>query len=72
MTEETQFAIGAKVRCSDGSCGEVRRLVIDPAPETVTHLVVQPLEASVLSGWRVSNLTADPGVWRSWASPRSG
>jgi sporulation protein YlmC with PRC-barrel domain len=42
MTEETQFAIGAKVRCSDGSCGEVRRFVIDPAAETVTHLVVQP------------------------------
>jgi len=42
MAEETPFAIGAKAYCSDGSCGEVRRLVIDPAADTVTHLVVQP------------------------------
>jgi sporulation protein YlmC with PRC-barrel domain len=42
MAEETQFAIGAKASCSDGPCGEVRRLIIDPAAETVTHLVVQP------------------------------
>jgi len=42
MAEETRFAIGAKVTCSDGSCGEVRRLIIDPAADTVTHLVVQP------------------------------
>ncbi len=40
--EETQFAIGMRASCSDGSCGEVRRLVIDPAAETVTHLVIQP------------------------------
>jgi sporulation protein YlmC with PRC-barrel domain len=42
MAQETQFAIGAKASCSDGSCGEVRRLVIDPATDTVTHLVIQP------------------------------
>jgi len=42
MAEETQFAIGAKAHCSDGPCGEVRRLVIDPAADTVTHLVIQP------------------------------
>jgi sporulation protein YlmC with PRC-barrel domain len=42
MAEETQFAIGEKASCSDGPCGEVRRLIIDPATETVTHLVVQP------------------------------
>jgi PRC-barrel domain len=42
MAGETQFAIGAKASCSDGSCGEVRRLVIDPVTDTVTHLVVQP------------------------------
>ena len=28
--------------CSDGSCGEVRRLIIDPATDKVTHLVIQP------------------------------
>ena len=42
MAEETPFAIGAKAICSDGPCGEVRRLIIDPATETVTHLVIQP------------------------------
>jgi sporulation protein YlmC with PRC-barrel domain len=42
MAEETQFTLGAKAHCSDGSCGEVRRLIIDPAANTVTHLVVQP------------------------------
>jgi sporulation protein YlmC with PRC-barrel domain len=42
MAEETRFAIGAKASCSDGACGEVRRLIIDPATDAVTHLVVQP------------------------------
>ena len=37
-----QFTIGAKASCTDGHCGEVRRLIIDPATETVTHLVIQP------------------------------
>jgi hypothetical protein len=42
MAEEIRFAIGAKASCSDGACGELRRLVIDPATEQVTHLVIQP------------------------------
>ena len=42
MAGEPQFTIGAKARCTDGHCGEVRRLIIDPATETVTHLVIQP------------------------------
>ena len=42
MAEETRFAIGVKASCSDGPCGEVRRLIVDPASDTVTHLVVQP------------------------------
>ena len=37
-----QFTIGARASCTDGHCGEVRRLIIDPATETVTHLVIQP------------------------------
>jgi sporulation protein YlmC with PRC-barrel domain len=39
---EAEFAIGAEVSCSDGFCGKVSRLVIDPAARTVTHLVVEP------------------------------
>jgi hypothetical protein len=42
MAGETEFAIGATVSCSDGVCGEVRRMIVDPATDTVTHLVVGP------------------------------
>jgi hypothetical protein len=41
MAAETEFAIGARASCSDGYCGELRRLIIDPATDTVTHLVIQ-------------------------------
>jgi sporulation protein YlmC with PRC-barrel domain len=41
MGAETEFTIGARASCSDGPCGEVKRLVFDPATETVTHLVIQ-------------------------------
>ena len=42
MAGEPQFTIGARASCTDGPCGEVRRLIIDPATEAVTHLVIQP------------------------------
>jgi sporulation protein YlmC with PRC-barrel domain len=42
MAAEPQFTIGARASCTDGHCGHVRRLIIDPATETVTHLVIQP------------------------------
>jgi sporulation protein YlmC with PRC-barrel domain len=42
MAEETPFEIGAEADCSDGPCGEVRRFIIDPATETVTHLIIEP------------------------------
>ena len=42
MAGGAQFTIGARASCTDGHCGEVRRLIIDPATETVTHLVIQP------------------------------
>jgi len=42
VAEASEFTIGAKASCSDGSCGEVSRLVIDPAAGTVTHLVITP------------------------------
>jgi hypothetical protein len=41
VAAEAEFRIGARASCSDGSCGEVRRLIIDPATDTVTHLVIQ-------------------------------
>ncbi len=38
----TDFVMGARVICSDGFCGEVKRTILDPAARTVTHLVVGP------------------------------
>lgn len=40
--ETTQFTIGSEARCTDGVCGEVSRVVVDPVARTVTHLVVEP------------------------------
>ena len=42
MAEAMQFTIGADVGCTDGACGEVIRVVIDPVARAVTHLVVEP------------------------------
>jgi sporulation protein YlmC with PRC-barrel domain len=42
MADTTPFTIGANVSCTDGACGEVSRLIVDPAADTVTHLVVEP------------------------------
>jgi hypothetical protein len=42
MAKDTEFAIGAKVSCSDGLCGELTRIVLDTDGRTVTHLVVEP------------------------------
>ena len=41
MAEET-FTIGSEVSCTDGVCGELTRVVIDPVADTLTHLVVEP------------------------------
>ena len=42
MAGESQFTIGARASATDGPCGEVSRLIIDPATDTVTHLAIQP------------------------------
>ena len=39
---ETSFAIGADARCTDGVCGKVSRVVVDPVARAVTHLMVEP------------------------------
>jgi hypothetical protein len=38
----TQLMIGADVSCSDGPCGKVTRLIVEPGSEVVTHVVVDP------------------------------
>jgi sporulation protein YlmC with PRC-barrel domain len=43
MSEETaEFTIGSEVACSDGVCGELTRVVVDPVARALTHLVVEP------------------------------
>ncbi len=42
MTVTTEYTIGSEVTCSDGACGELRRVVVDPVARTLTHLVVEP------------------------------
>ena len=37
-----QYTIGVEVTCSDGVCGDLRRVVIDPVARVLTHLVVEP------------------------------
>ena len=34
--------MGAEASCADGPGGKVTRVIIDPATETVTHLVIEP------------------------------
>ncbi len=42
MTQATQFTIGSEALCTDGACGKVTRVVVDPVARAVTHLVVEP------------------------------
>jgi sporulation protein YlmC with PRC-barrel domain len=39
---EITLMIGGDASCTDGACGEVRRVVIDPVARRVTHLMVEP------------------------------
>jgi sporulation protein YlmC with PRC-barrel domain len=38
----TEFTLGAGASCSDGSCGQVIRTILNPATRCVTHLVIEP------------------------------
>jgi sporulation protein YlmC with PRC-barrel domain len=42
MTELTELTIGSGVACSDGACGVLARVVIDPVRRELTHLGVEP------------------------------
>jgi sporulation protein YlmC with PRC-barrel domain len=48
MADEVQFTIGAEASCSDGTCGDVTRVIVDPIAEAVTHLVIDPTHRSGL------------------------
>jgi sporulation protein YlmC with PRC-barrel domain len=42
MSPAEEFDIGSEVACSDGVCGQLSRVVVDPVAQTVTHLVIEP------------------------------
>jgi len=42
MAQTTSFTIGDDADCTDGVCGEVRRVIVNPVTRAVTHLVVEP------------------------------
>jgi hypothetical protein len=44
MPESQMFELGAEVRCTDGDCGLIKSVVISPAEDAVTHLVVVPAQ----------------------------
>jgi sporulation protein YlmC with PRC-barrel domain len=48
VVERAVFAIGTEVTCTDGPCGELTRVVVDPIARAVTHLVVEPKHRSGL------------------------
>ena len=41
MAAEVQYTIGAGAICTDGRCGQVTRVVVDPIARVVTDLVVE-------------------------------
>jgi sporulation protein YlmC with PRC-barrel domain len=49
VAETTPFTIGAQASCTDGVCGELRRVVVDPVARSVTHLVIQPKDSLELA-----------------------
>jgi hypothetical protein len=44
MAETEPFTIGAEVSCTDGVCGKLHRVIVDPVARAVTHLVVRPAD----------------------------
>lgn len=42
MKQTIEYEIGTKVVCSDGDCGLLIRVVVDPVARSITHLVVEP------------------------------
>ena len=42
MSDTAEYTIGSEVTCSDGVCGELTRVVVDPVARALTHLVIEP------------------------------
>lgn len=42
MAHAMPFRIGADASCTDGACGQVSRIIVNPVTREVTHLAVGP------------------------------
>src|SRR5262249_20606112 len=42
VAQMMEFTIGTEASCTDGVCGEVIRVVVDPVARAVTHLAIEP------------------------------
>ncbi|HTX82308.1 MAG TPA: hypothetical protein VME44_09030 [Streptosporangiaceae bacterium] len=42
MAEREPFTIGVQANCTDGSCGHLTRVIVDPVARALTHLVIRP------------------------------
>jgi sporulation protein YlmC with PRC-barrel domain len=42
MPQTMRFKIGAYASCTDGACGQVSRIIVNPITREVTHLAVDP------------------------------
>lgn len=62
MPETRLFKLRADVRCTDGGCGKVSSLVIRPADDVVTHLVVEPAHRQGLGKLVPLGLTDSAGA----------
>jgi sporulation protein YlmC with PRC-barrel domain len=45
---DATFTIGSPAACTDGPCGKVSKVVVDPVARSLTHLVVEPEHRSGL------------------------
>ena len=45
---DREFKLGVGVRCSDGECGHLTELIVDPHTWMLTHVVVEPTHRSGL------------------------
>lgn len=44
MAPAQEFVIGTSAACTDGPCGKLARVVVNPVAQKVTHLVVSPAD----------------------------
>lgn len=42
ISRTTEYIIGNEVVTSDGVCGDLQRVIVDPATRAITHLAVEP------------------------------